>query len=182
MAWLKPRTTPAPPGPRTARAEKEVVKVTHDAPRRQRTPHPGERPGIPWSLDRRGVTAAGGILGDGMPTLALPSRARLPDAPSAGGAEVAEEAAQARDAEAGVLLDIPAERRSAQQKSRIHLLIEILDQGEAGAAAASSSSQPGRRKRKKRRKRRGRGGARLTLQTRKLWLVGVATDRDVRYV
>ena len=54
------------------------------------------------------------------------------------------------------LLDILEERRSAQQESRIHALIEILDRGKAEAAAASSSSQPGRRKRKNGRKRRTR--------------------------
>ena len=51
------------------------------------------------------------------------------------------------------LLDIPAERRSAQQVFRIDALIEILDWGAAEAAAASSSSQPERKKRKKRRRR-----------------------------
>ena len=131
------------------------MKVTHDALRGQKTPPSGERPGIlvengPQRSDRSRQSS-----GDGMPALALLSRARLPDVPSAGGAEVAEEAAQAGGAEARVFLNIPAERRSAQQKSRIHVLIEILDRGEAEAAAASSSSQPGRRKRKRRR-RRGR--------------------------
>ena len=51
------------------------------------------------------------------------------------------------------LLYIPAERRSAQQESRIHALLALMDRSDAEAAAASSSSQPGRRKKKKRRKR-----------------------------
>ena len=68
----------APWGPKTARAElEEVVNATHDAPRGHNTnTSRGCGRAVSRSPGRRGVTAAGGTpLGDGMPTLALPSLA-----------------------------------------------------------------------------------------------------------
>ena len=52
----------APWGPKTgARAEEEVEEqATHGGLRAQKTPPPGERPGILAEPGRRGVTAAGG--------------------------------------------------------------------------------------------------------------------------
>ena len=58
---------------------------------------------------------------------------------------------QALRQELVALLDLPEQRRSAQQESRINDVLQLVRDAEA--AAASSSSQPGRRKRKKRRKR-----------------------------
>ena len=63
-------------GQRTARALEEVENATHDAPRRQKTPPPGERPGSlfdpgPQRSDRSLRRSAG----DGLPQLITPSLA-----------------------------------------------------------------------------------------------------------
>ena len=59
-----------------ARAREEVEFVTHDALRGQKTPPPGERPGLPLEPgSQRSDRTVRRSSGDSLPTLALPSLA-----------------------------------------------------------------------------------------------------------
>ena len=167
-------------GQRTARAWEEVENATHDAPRRQKTPPPGERPGSlfdpgPQRSDRSLRRSAG----DGLPQLVTPSlastaseamdSATLAFLLSQSLAAKKHEEQKKREEEAKEALKAWKVRRkrvkdeflalidtptlTPLEEKRLQELVSISEAMDASKPGSSSASSSTRRKKKKRRKR-----------------------------
>ena len=170
----------APRGPKMAMVGEVEEQVSHAGPRAQKTPPPGERPGIlPEPLPQRSDRCRRHSSGDGLPQLALPSLAG-----AAGEAVDAaalaflisqslaakehedrkkreEEAKEALNAwkvrrkrvkdEFVALIDTPT--LTPLEDERLQELVAIAEAMDASKPGSSSASSSTRRKKKKRRKR-----------------------------
>ena len=164
-------------GQRTPRAWEEVENATHDAPRRQKTPPPGEWPGSlfdprPQRSDRSLRRSAG----DGLPQLVTPSLANTASeaVDSATLAFLLSQSLAAKEREEQVkreevhaewrrrrrklkeefmaLLDLPS--RSPLQQKRMEELADMVDALEASRPGTSSTSSSALKKKKKKKRRK----------------------------
>ena len=151
--WQKRRTTPHEGQKNATAIREEVVQVTHGAPRGQRTPPPGVRPG-PQRSDRSLRRSSA----EGLPLLATPSLAgaagEVVDSSSLGflaasalkrkereekeGSRRDVEEKEQKRRELSALLAVPCDRWTPAQDSRVQALCSLVSGG-------PPSSPPSRR-------------------------------------